>query len=82
MTGSGSCDVTPLLVDARGLNCPLPLLKLKRAVATHPGVAVLELLATDADSVVDVEKFARQAGYRLAVARDTGGVITCRLARD
>ena len=70
-----------LTVDARGLNCPLPLLKLKRAAATCPSAVELALLTTDEDSVVDVGKFALQAGYRLEVARDADGVITCRLTR-
>jgi tRNA 2-thiouridine synthesizing protein A len=82
MTEASAADAARLIVDARGLNCPLPLLKLKKAAATHPQAAQLELLATDEDSVADVEKFARQAGYRLSVAREPGGVIVCRLTRD
>lgn len=81
MSAASAADPARLTVDARGLNCPLPLLKLKRAAATHPQAVELELLATDEDSVADVEKFARQAGYRLSVAREPGGVITCRLTR-
>ena len=72
---------TRLSVDARGLNCPLPLLKLKRAAATNPRAVEVVLLTTDEDSVVDVGKFALQAGYRFETARDADGVITCRLTR-
>ncbi len=81
MSDAAVGDSAPLTVDACGLNCPLPLLKLKRAAATHPAAVELALLTTDEDSVVDVGKFARQAGYQLSVARDAGGVITCRLTR-
>lgn len=81
VSAAGGPDPARLTVDARGLNCPLPLLKLKRAAAMHPEAAELALLATDEDSVADVEKFARQAGYGLSVTRESGGVITCRLTR-
>jgi tRNA 2-thiouridine synthesizing protein A len=81
MTDADGAASARLTVDARGLNCPLPLLKLKRAAATHPGAVELALLTTDEDSVADVDKFARHAGYRLSVARDAAGVITCRLTR-
>ena len=47
------------LVGARGLNCPLPLLKLKKLLATRPGAAGYVLLATDPDSEVDIRRLAR-----------------------
>jgi len=81
MSEPSGADATSLTVDARGLNCPLPLLKLKRAAATHPRVIEFALLTTDEDSVVDVGKFARQAGLGLCVARGDDGTITCRLTR-
>lgn len=81
MSDADGGNTARLTVDACGLNCPLPLLKLKRAAATHPGAVELALLTTDEDSVADVGKFARQAGYQLSVAREAGGVIICRLTR-
>ncbi len=53
------------LLDARGLNCPLPILKAKKAlVALQPG-QTLRILATDPGAVKDFEAFARQTGNEL-----------------
>ncbi|MBA3479296.1 MAG: sulfurtransferase TusA family protein [Lautropia sp.] len=49
-------------VDARGLNCPLPILKAKKALATIESGQVLKVLATDPGSKRDFEAFARQTG--------------------
>ena len=52
-------------LDARGLNCPLPILKAKKALAKlNPG-QILRILATDSGSVKDFEAFARQTGNEL-----------------
>jgi tRNA 2-thiouridine synthesizing protein A len=52
-------------VDARGLNCPLPILKAKKALADMPSGQVLKVLATDPGSVRDFQAFARQTGNEL-----------------
>lgn len=52
-------------LDARGLNCPLPILKTKKALADMPSGHVLRVLATDKGSVRDFEAFARQTGNTL-----------------
>jgi tRNA 2-thiouridine synthesizing protein A len=49
-------------VDARGLNCPLPILKAKKALATIQSGQVLKVTATDPGSKRDFEAFARQTG--------------------
>ncbi len=52
-------------LDARGLTCPLPILKAKKALSdTHSG-EVLKVLATDPGSVRDFQAFARQTGNDL-----------------
>lgn len=52
-------------LDARGLNCPLPLLKAKLELNRLPGGGVLKILATDAGSQRDLNAFARLAGHRM-----------------
>ncbi len=67
------------VVDARGLNCPLPLLKLKKLLATRPGAACYVLFATDPDSEADLRKLAAREGYALAVAREPDGALRFEL---
>ncbi|MHB1666929.1 sulfurtransferase TusA family protein [Thiomonas sp.] len=52
-------------VDARGLNCPLPILKAKKALAGMQSGQLLRVLATDPGSVRDFQAFARQTGNEL-----------------
>jgi len=52
-------------VDARGLNCPLPILKAKKALAEMASGQVLKVIATDAGSVRDFQAFAKQTGNEL-----------------
>lgn len=52
-------------LDARGLNCPLPILKTKKALADMVSGQVLRVLATDPGSVRDFQAFAKQTGNQL-----------------
>jgi tRNA 2-thiouridine synthesizing protein A len=52
-------------VDARGLNCPLPILRAKKALAEIQSGEVLRVLATDPGSVRDFTAFSRQTGNEL-----------------
>lgn len=52
-------------LDARGLNCPLPILKTKKALAEMSSGQVLRVTATDPGSVRDFQAFARQTGNEL-----------------
>ncbi|HMV17056.1 MAG TPA: sulfurtransferase TusA family protein [Zoogloea sp.] len=52
-------------VDARGLNCPLPILRAKKALAELQAGQVLRVLATDPGSAKDFAAFARQTGHEL-----------------
>jgi tRNA 2-thiouridine synthesizing protein A len=52
-------------LDARGLNCPLPILKTKKALAEMTSGQILRVLATDPGSVRDFQAFARQTGNEL-----------------
>ncbi len=63
-------------VDARGLQCPMPLLKAKRALnGMQPGQQ-LRVLATDSGSVRDFRAFAEQSGHELLATTEAGGVFT------
>ncbi|GAC1427317.1 MAG: sulfurtransferase TusA family protein [Burkholderiaceae bacterium] len=52
-------------LDARGLNCPLPILKTKKALAEMSSGEVLRVLATDPGAVRDFQAFAKQTGNEL-----------------
>ena len=55
-------DVT---LDAKGLNCPLPILKARKALKEVPAGGTLEILSTDPGSVADFAAFCRQTGNEL-----------------
>jgi tRNA 2-thiouridine synthesizing protein A len=57
-------------VDARGLNCPLPILRAKKALAEMQAGQVLHVLATDPGSVKDFAAFARQTGNELVAQNE------------
>ena len=52
-------------LDAKGLNCPLPILKARNALKEVPAGGTLEILATDPGAVADFEAFCRQTGNEL-----------------
>jgi tRNA 2-thiouridine synthesizing protein A len=58
-------------VDARGLNCPLPILRAKKALADMGSGQTLRVIATDPGSVKDFEAFARQTGNDLLQSSET-----------
>jgi tRNA 2-thiouridine synthesizing protein A len=57
--------MTSQVLDAKGLNCPLPILKAKKALKDVPIGATLEVLATDPGAVADFEAFCRATGNEL-----------------
>ena len=52
-------------IDTRGLNCPLPILKAKKALAEMQSGEILKVVATDPSSTRDFQAFARQTGNEL-----------------
>jgi tRNA 2-thiouridine synthesizing protein A len=52
-------------LDARGLNCPLPILRAKKALAELQSGQVLKVLATDPGALRDFQAFSRQTGHEL-----------------
>ena len=68
-------------VDARGLNCPLPILKAKKALADMPSGQVLRIIATDPGSMRDFQAFARQTGNELIEQSSSDSEFTHYLRR-
>jgi tRNA 2-thiouridine synthesizing protein A len=69
------------ILDAKGMNCPLPILKTKKALQTMQPGSLLEVLATDAGSVADFESFCRQTGNQLVSSTKEGEVFKFVLKR-
>ncbi|HRK77623.1 MAG: preprotein translocase subunit TatC [Thiobacillus sp. SCN 63-374] len=63
-------------LDARGLNCPLPILRAKKALADVGSGQVLKILSTDPGSVKDFAAFAKQTGNELLSTAEAGGEFT------
>ncbi|ABM62701.1 sulfurtransferase TusA family protein [Halorhodospira halophila] len=68
-------------LDATGLNCPLPILKAKKTLATMNAGEVLYVMATDPGSVKDFESFSKQTGHELLEQKEEDGTYHFRLKR-
>lgn len=64
-TPRGSAAAAETLLDVKGLKCPMPLLKAKKALNELPAGGLLRVLATDPGSERDFETFSRQSGHAL-----------------
>ena len=62
------------VLDAKGLNCPLPILKAKKALKDVATDGTLEILATDPGAVADFQAFCRTTGNELVEHSEEGGV--------
>ena len=68
-------------IDTRGLNCPLPILRAKKALADMASGTVLKIVATDPGSVRDFQAFAKQTGNELLGQQTVGKEHTHFLKR-
>ena len=68
-------------LDASGLNCPLPILRAKKALGTLSSGQVLRVVATDPGSVKDFEAFAKQTGNTLMDSGEEGGKFVFRIKK-
>jgi tRNA 2-thiouridine synthesizing protein A len=59
-------------LDARGLNCPLPILRAKKALTDMASGQLLKILATDPGSVKDFQAFSKQTGNALLSSETAG----------
>lgn len=65
-----------VVLDAKGLNCPLPILKAKKALKDVPAGGTLEVISTDPGSVADFEAFCRTTGHQLMESSAESGTFT------
>jgi len=63
-------------IDTRGLNCPLPILRTKKALGDVQSGQVLKVVATDPGSVKDFETFSKQTGHTLISHSEANGEFT------
>ena len=72
---------TPKELDTRGLNCPLPILKAKKALADMTSGQLLRVVSTDPGSTRDFQAFARQTGNELVEQSASGAEFIHLLRR-
>jgi tRNA 2-thiouridine synthesizing protein A len=68
-------------LDAKGLNCPLPILKARKALKDVAAGETLEILSTDPGSVADFEAFCRQTGNHLLESSNDDSVFRFLIKR-
>ncbi len=64
------------ILDASGLNCPMPILKTKKALKQMESGQILEVISTDAGSVKDLVAFCNQTGHTLIETIENDGEYT------
>ena len=69
------------VLDLRGLNCPLPVLRAKKALQTIPVGAALILECTDPLTVIDVPHFVKQTGHTLDAQERRGALYVFRIVK-
>ena len=75
-------DAEPdIVLDARGHRCPVPTLRLRRALDAAPAGAVIRLLTDDPMARIDVAHFAGQAGVEILSLTQGGSSLTVRLRK-
>ncbi len=68
-------------LDARGLNCPLPILRAKKAINHMQAGEILEITATDPGSVKDLDSFCSQTGNELISSQAADGEFHFRIRK-
>lgn len=69
------------LLDVKGLNCPLPVLRANRTLRSMEPGARLRVLATDRAAVADFQAFCRETGHALLAWSEDGGVFSFLIRR-
>jgi tRNA 2-thiouridine synthesizing protein A len=69
------------VLDVKGLNCPLPILRAKKALKDIPTGGTLQVLATDPGAVKDFEAFCRTTGNELVDSSADGDVLSFTIKR-
>lgn len=68
-------------LDARGLNCPLPILRTKKTLAGMQAGEILEITATDPGSVKDLDSFCSQTGNQMLSSQESNGEFHFRICK-
>lgn len=71
----------PTILDARGLRCPLPVLKARKALKELPAGATLRVLATDPGATKDFQAFCKTTGHALLSCEQTGDVLSFEIRK-
>jgi tRNA 2-thiouridine synthesizing protein A len=71
----------PVLLDTKGMKCPLPVLKARKALKDVPAGGILRVLATDPGAVKDFEHFCATTGCTLVEWSETAGVLSFTIAK-
>lgn len=69
-------------LDTKGMNCPLPILKAKKAIKDLGAGDTLQVLSTDPGSVKDFEAFCRSTGNELMESSEADGVFTYMIKKS
>ena len=69
------------VLNAEGLNCPLPILKAKKMLKSVPAGEILKIRATDPGSVADFAAFCRQTGNEMVASGQEGDVFTFEIKK-
>lgn len=70
------------VLNAEGLNCPLPILKAKKALKTLASGQILEIRSTDPGSVADFQAFCNQTGNELLSSTSEGNIYKFEIKRS
>lgn len=74
-------DMSETLLDVKGMNCPLPVLKANRTLRGMIGGQRLRVLATDRAAVADFQAFCRETGHALLACSEEAGVFSFVIRR-
>ena len=69
------------ILDTKGLNCPLPVLRAKKAIRDVPPDGILQVLATDPGAPKDFEAFCRATGNQLIDSKEENGVFILNIRK-
>lgn len=82
MTGIESLESQIVKVeDARGLNCPMPILRTKKALASVEGGQLIKVLTTDKAAVGDLQLFAKQTHHEICAQLEVDSGVTAHYVR-
>jgi tRNA 2-thiouridine synthesizing protein A len=69
-------DINPdVVIDTKGMNCPMPVLKTKKALDTLQSGQVLEVISTDQGSKSDIPILLNRLGHELLQTNEEGGIV-------